>query len=395
MRGQRVLVPKVLQPAILKELHHTHLGIVKMKALARSTVYWKNIDSDIEKLVKNCTDCAKVQKEPAKTLPHHWEQPSETWQRIHLDFAGPILGKQLLIVVDALSKWCEIVIFNHAPTAATTKAALRKIFSAQGLPYQIVSDNATIFSCEEMQNFAKENGIDWSFSAPGHPATNGQAERMVQIIKYKIKAMQISAANFEETIDAILFKYRITPLNNGKSPAELHYGRKLRSALLMLKPAPKSHRTTQPSSTIRELKTGDRVLSRHYRGPNKWVTGVVLQRLGRLHYLIKLDNGFQYKRHIDQLKLGPESPAPDHVEIEENPHGPVIRLNLATRQRSQALASEFAVPTAPTRQPTPAYSPSRQLMSDQPVTSQAEMPSHGVPLRRSSRTRKPVKRLDL
>ena len=43
-KGQRVVVPKVLRPAILSELHNTHIGVSKMKQLARRYCTWNGID---------------------------------------------------------------------------------------------------------------------------------------------------------------------------------------------------------------------------------------------------------------------------------------------------------------------------------------------------------------
>ncbi|GFW25271.1 uncharacterized protein K02A2.6 [Trichonephila clavipes] len=53
MYGQRVCIPRKFRKNVLEELHVGHLGIVKMKAIARSFVYWKNIDNDIEEAAKN------------------------------------------------------------------------------------------------------------------------------------------------------------------------------------------------------------------------------------------------------------------------------------------------------------------------------------------------------
>lgn len=96
---------------------------------------------------------------------------------MHIDFFGPIFGKQL-IIVDILSKWCEIVMFKAGLTPSTTIRALRKVFTRHGILYQIVLDNGSIFKCEEIFSFANQNSITWSFSAPGHPAT-----KMMQTMK--------------------------------------------------------------------------------------------------------------------------------------------------------------------------------------------------------------------
>ncbi|GBO98515.1 Uncharacterized protein K02A2.6 [Eumeta japonica] len=174
--GIRIVIPKALQNRILEELHTAHTGMVKMKALARSYVWWKNIDSDIERMVKECKDCCLMQKNPVKVPVHIWEYPKEPWSRIHIDYAGPYLNNYFLIVVDAYTKWLEVV-----PTASITAAAtvniLKKIYTTFGLPITQVSDNGRQFRSQEMLQFLKENGIQAKFTAPFHPSSNGQAER--------------------------------------------------------------------------------------------------------------------------------------------------------------------------------------------------------------------------
>lgn len=83
-------------------------------------------------------------------------------------------------------------------------------------------DNATIFKSDEFQRFYKSNGIHQSFIAPGHPSTNGQAERYVQILKIKLKCM--TSGTIHWNLQEILSRYRITPLADGKTPAEHLYG---------------------------------------------------------------------------------------------------------------------------------------------------------------------------
>lgn len=57
MWGHRLVIPNKFREELLKELHSTHMGIVKMKGLARSYMWWPKIDCDIEKITKECDMC--------------------------------------------------------------------------------------------------------------------------------------------------------------------------------------------------------------------------------------------------------------------------------------------------------------------------------------------------
>lgn len=104
MFDHRVVIPPTLrqQPKFLNDLHAAHVGIVKMKGMARSFVYWPGIDGDIEKIAKSCTECAQQAHVPPKFRSHHWEYPAAPWERIHIDHVGPVCDMMLLIVVDAI-----------------------------------------------------------------------------------------------------------------------------------------------------------------------------------------------------------------------------------------------------------------------------------------------------
>ncbi|XP_037959893.1 uncharacterized protein K02A2.6-like [Teleopsis dalmanni] len=85
--GERIVVPQVYKKRVLKQLHRGYQGIERTKALARSFVYWPNIDTDIKTFIQNCNQCANAAKMPTKTLLHSWPTPSEQWERVHIDFA--------------------------------------------------------------------------------------------------------------------------------------------------------------------------------------------------------------------------------------------------------------------------------------------------------------------
>ena len=46
LHGSRVVIPASLRHQVLEQLHLGHFGMQRMKQLARSAVYWPNIDDD-------------------------------------------------------------------------------------------------------------------------------------------------------------------------------------------------------------------------------------------------------------------------------------------------------------------------------------------------------------
>lgn len=133
MFGERLFIPKCFRSKILKSLHKGHHGIGRMKALARSYVYCPNIDADIENLVQNCNPCTLVRKSPIKNDLHSWPVPSSPWERLHVDYAGPFLGKYYFLVIDAFSKWPEI--FETSSTTTTKTISFLRQYVSQDLGY--------------------------------------------------------------------------------------------------------------------------------------------------------------------------------------------------------------------------------------------------------------------
>ena len=57
-------MPPQGRAAVLEELHEMHPGCTKMKALARSYIWWPKMDKDIEDLVKKCRVCQESRASP-------------------------------------------------------------------------------------------------------------------------------------------------------------------------------------------------------------------------------------------------------------------------------------------------------------------------------------------
>ena len=91
----RVVIPETARRAILKELNSCHFGIVKVKALARSAVWWPGVDRDIAKMAAQCYICRVHSPNPPKEELHPWQYVQRSWSRLHIDFTGPKKGKYL------------------------------------------------------------------------------------------------------------------------------------------------------------------------------------------------------------------------------------------------------------------------------------------------------------
>ena len=302
--GARVVVPESLQGTILKELHEVHPGINRMKALARSYVWWPGIDGDIERTVRNCRECQLHQSKPAAAPAHSWEYASKPWERIHIDHAGPVNGESYLVIVDSYSKWLEVERVRSTD-AKTTCKILRRLFAVHGLPRVVVSDNGPGFASEEFNVFLQMNGVKHLYSAPYHPSSNGQAERMVRVLKESLK--RVPDGDVDTRLSRLLFRYRITPHTlTGQSPSELLLGRRVRSALSLLKPnlqdsvRGRQEKSVRPGRT-RTFEIGDKVLVTNFRGEGRWLPGVVVEIKGTTNYEVQLEDGRVAHRHVDQM----------------------------------------------------------------------------------------------
>ena len=308
MLGNRVVIPAKLRSQVLEELHQGHIGVVKMKGLERSYIWWPGIDKDVEGLAKSCTGCQMVQTQPRTAPLHPWEWPSAPWERIHVDFAGPFLGSMFLIVVDAHSKWPEVEVMRSTTTSQTVER-LQALFARYGVPAQLVSDNGPQFTSEEFQLFMKRNGIKHITSAPYHPATNGLAERFVQSFKQAMKSER-EMTSLKVTMAKFLLAYRNTAhATTGETPAVLFMGRQLRTRLDLLKPSLHSKivesqrkQAVAKGGLLRQLAVGQKVVARNYMGQNKWAPGIVRAQTGPLSYKVEVGSKLVWRRHIDQLR---------------------------------------------------------------------------------------------
>ncbi|CAK1598324.1 unnamed protein product [Parnassius mnemosyne] len=323
MRGHKIVLPERLRFKILSELHNSHLGVVKTKAEARSRFWFPGIDTAIEKMIGSCKICTQLRHSPPRTPISPWKYPPLPFYRIHMDFLGPFHGHMYLVIVDAYTKWVEV--YEVPSTSSSVIEKLYEYISRFGLPQTIVTDNAATFTSYEFKNFCMVNGITHVTSPPYHPASNGQAEGYVKIVKKGLKSCLLSINNnnkkeYKLKLLKFLFDYRNSlHSTTSLSPAQLVFGHKLRSRLDLM-----SH-VIPPSSTSLENKvqnkqylqikahggkyakpfeTGAKVLYKKFKNNNtyNWCRGVVIKRIGKVTYIIKdIYTSASVKKHKNQI----------------------------------------------------------------------------------------------
>ncbi|UYV64628.1 K02A2.6-like, partial [Cordylochernes scorpioides] len=231
---KRIVIPPKLRSQILIDLHEMHFGMVKMMIIARRYFWWPGIDRSIEDMARQCTICQETADMPSSMITE-WTWPEKPWHRLHLDLAGPFMGKMFLVIVDAYTKWLEIFILRDI-TSKTIVDCLRQVFARFGLPEFLVTDNGRQFVSREMEEFTRMNRIRHTKTSPYNPSTNGLAERYVREFKTSLKKNN-EKDDLETNLQRFLFAHRAFPQSVLKeSPAELLMNRRLKSRFSNLMP---------------------------------------------------------------------------------------------------------------------------------------------------------------
>ena len=317
--GNRVVIPPAGRQQAMDLFHEGHPGASRMKSLARAYIWWPGMDSDLEHYVNECDVCQTIRNNPPQAPLLPWEYPQRPWVRVQADFAGPYEGKMFFILIDSYSKWLEVVPMTTA-TSTTTIECLRSIFATHGLPEVFVSDNGTQFTSAEFKTFMERNCIRHLHSAPYHPATNGLAERAVQLFKRSME--KNTEGTIATRVARFLFAYRRTPhTTTGVTPAELLLGRIPRSHLDLLKPAI-SNRVQNKQQSQKEqhdahakqrgFQVGDPVFVRDFPGGKRWISGSISSIEGPRSCHVALCDGRTVRRHIDHIRFRSSAAIPDN-----------------------------------------------------------------------------------
>lgn len=226
LKGTRIVIPKTLQPDVLRQLHYAHQGAEKCKLRAKGSVFWANISADIENMVKSCAPCQHNQsmntKEPL--MPH--DVPPRPWHTLASDLFS-WNGSQYLLLADYYSKFPIVRKLTNIQSS-TVIAHLKGIFEEHGIPDKLVTGHDTQFTSALFKDFSHTYGFIHTTTSPYYKEANGFIERNVQTVKDVLQKCKESG----QDPHLAMLCLRTTPLDHTlPSPAELLNSRVYQSNL--------------------------------------------------------------------------------------------------------------------------------------------------------------------
>jgi hypothetical protein len=174
--------------SLMGEIHEgvcgAHQSAFKMKwMIRRNGYYWPNILEDCFKYFKGCQGCQKfgnIQRAPALAMnPIIKPWPFRGWA---IDLIGQIYPpsskghKFILVATDYFTKWVEAIPLKKVTSANMIDFVQEHIVYRFGIPQTITTDQGTMFTSGEFDEFAVSIGIKVLNSSPYYAQANGQAE---------------------------------------------------------------------------------------------------------------------------------------------------------------------------------------------------------------------------
>ncbi len=237
--GDKLLIPKSMREWVIQVAHGDHVSATKMAEITEN-VYWPNKTRDLEKKAQDCVTCFRAGKNLHPRLPtthkNPLPRPKTPNELIQIDFLGPITNekgkkKYVIVAIDNCSKYTWSKVVTHCSTKSVIKF-LKAYFEDNGLPAEIKTDNGAAFKSNEFANFLADLSIKLTFCTPYVHNAIGTVERTLRTLQDYMKVYLIEENNLKKAVRRATTTLRKTiSKSTGKTPFEIHFGRKPRSVL--------------------------------------------------------------------------------------------------------------------------------------------------------------------
>ena len=239
LKGHRIVIPEKLENRTIQLGHVGHQGETKTKTLLREKVWFPKMDIKVTEYIKSCVAC-QASTSPNKSTKTPLEMsplPPGPWLHVSIDFLGPIMqSKYVLVLIDEYSRY-PVVSVVKSTMGDVVIPRLKEIFAMFGTPSIIKTDNGPPFSSEKFREFSIQIGSKHRRITPYWPNANAEAERFMKPLMKAIRTAYITNVPWEQALSGFLQNYRSTPHpSTGKPPAELMFGRNLKTGLPQLTP---------------------------------------------------------------------------------------------------------------------------------------------------------------
>ncbi|POW17893.1 hypothetical protein PSTT_00227 [Puccinia striiformis] len=233
----RVFVPVSHRERII-QFHHDapttgHPGIARTLSLLTRSFSWPGIRKDVIQFVKSCDSCQRVKarRQLQEGQLNSLDIPQRPWSVIGMDFITKLPKSggfdSIMVVIDLLSKATHFIPCKETYSAPQVAQLFRtNVFRLHGIPEKIISDRGLVFVSEFWKSFMFSLGIKKGFSTAYHPQTDGQTERMNQVLEdYLRHFCSYYQDNWDKLLD--LAEFSINNLDSsslGVSPFFFSYG---------------------------------------------------------------------------------------------------------------------------------------------------------------------------
>lgn len=209
-----------IRKLILQEAHDSpysiHPGNTKMYMDLREKFWWTRLKRDIAEYIALCDVCSRVKPEHQKLagLLRPLLVPDWKWDKVGMDFVTGLPRTRsgydsIWVVVDRLTKVAHFIPVKTTYTSAQlAKRYMFRIVCLHGVPKEIVSNRGTQFTSRFWGQLHESLGTRLEFSTAFHPQTDGQTERVNQILDDMLRACALDyGSSWDENLPYAEFSY--------------------------------------------------------------------------------------------------------------------------------------------------------------------------------------------